>query len=92
MTNGPDHVAVQVVLTMCVQPHHTMLQGRTTQYDRTLAQSPEGQEKLTAMAQDLTPQPWTLDVNDHWNALRQEVLHTCTRNFPKESAINGNTI
>ena len=83
MTNGPDHVAVQVVLTMCVQPHHTMPQGRTTQYDRTLAQSPEGQEKLTAIAQDLTPQPWTLDVNDHWNALRQEVLHTCARNFPK---------
>lgn len=72
MTNGPDHVAVQMVLTMCVQPHHTTVQGRATRYDRTMAQ-----------ADNLSLQPWEMDVNDHWNALRSEVLQTCARKFPK---------
>lgn len=83
LTNGPDHVAVQVVMTMSVQPHQTILQGRATLYDRIAAQTPEGQDQLGTLADHLTLQPWAKDVNDHWSELRQEVLQACAYNFPK---------
>lgn len=83
MTNGPDHVAVQMVLTMCVQPSYTTVHGRATRYNRVMAQSPDGQVQLSDLATTLSLQPWEKDVNDHWNALRSEVLQTCARKFPK---------
>ena len=83
LTNSPDHVAVQVVMTMSVQPHQTILQSRATLYDRIAAQTPEGQDQLGTLADHLTLQPWAKDVNDHWSELRQEVLQACAYNFPK---------
>ena len=84
LTQGADHVAVQLILTMSVQPSSSVVRGRTTRYDRAAAQSAIGQERIATLATCLSPLPWTTDVNDHWTSLRSEVLEHCALWFPKK--------
>ena len=83
LTDGVDHVAVQVELSLCVQPRATKIPGRCGRYNRAQAQTVEGQAALMSLAQMLPQQPWECDVNDHWHKMRTAVLDACEKWFPK---------
>ena len=84
LTEGTDHIATAVNMTLQVQPRTSHRAGRRSKYDRLQANNLEGQEWLATLPDRLTELPWTLDVNDHWHALRSEVLDTCEAWFPRK--------
>ena len=83
LTDGVDHVAVQVEMSLCVQPRVTIIPGRSGRYNRVQAQTPDGQALLMSLAQMLPEQPWECDVNDHWHEMRTDILNNCEKWFPK---------
>ena len=84
LTEGEDHIATMVTMTLHVQPRISHRPKRCSRYDRIQASGPQGQEWLAKLPDYLSEQPWQLDVNDHWHALRSEVLETCENWFPKQ--------
>ena len=83
LTDGEDHVAIKVELTLQVSEKSSTIAGRSSRYDRDKARSAVGQSWLKSLSNYIPTQPWTDDVNTHWHNLRTAVLDACDWWFPK---------
>lgn len=83
LTDGEDHVAITLEMTLQVADKSTTVVGRVSRYDRTQARSDVGQSWLKSLSDFIPSQPWADDVNKHWHNLRTAVLDACGQWFPK---------
>ena len=83
LTDGEDHIAIKVEMTLQVMDKSSNISGRIGRYDRDKARSDVGQERLKSLTHYIPAQPWADDVNKHWHNLRTAVLDTCGWWFPK---------